>query len=113
MALSWHCHGTITDTTTEESAPSMTENKIPQGDTATPFRYTAALAETIETSWQDRWEAEGTFNADNPVGALAGPDVAEEKFFLLDMFPYPSGKGLHEDGWGAFVPARMDSPSLA
>ncbi|WP_026406929.1 leucine--tRNA ligase [Actinomyces gerencseriae] len=73
----------------------MTENKIPQGDTATPFRYTAALAETIETSWQDRWEAEGTFNADNPVGALAGPDAAEEKFFLLDMFPYPSGKGLH------------------
>ncbi len=73
----------------------MTENQIPQGDTATPFRYTAALAETIETSWQDRWEAEGTFNADNPVGALAGPDAAEEKFFLLDMFPYPSGKGLH------------------
>lgn len=95
MELTWHCHGTITDITTEESAPSMTENQIPQGDTATPFRYTAALAETIETSWQDRWEAEGTFNADNPVGALAGPDAAEEKFFLLDMFPYPSGKGLH------------------
>ena len=73
----------------------MTENQTPQGESATPFRYTAALAETIETSWQDRWEAEGTFHSDNPVGALAGPDAEEEKFFLLDMFPYPSGKGLH------------------
>ena len=73
----------------------MTENQTPQGESATPFRYTAALAETIETSWQDRWEAEGTFHSDNPVGALAGPDAEKEKFFLLDMFPYPSGKGLH------------------
>ena len=73
----------------------MTENQTPQGESATPFRYTAALAETIETAWQDRWEAEGTFHSDNPVGALAGPGAQEEKFFLLDMFPYPSGKGLH------------------
>ena len=73
----------------------MTENQTPQGESATPFRYTAALAETIETSWQDRWEAEGTFYSDNPVGALAGPDADKKKFFLLDMFPYPSGKGLH------------------
>ena len=73
----------------------MTENQTPQGESATPFRYTAALAETIETAWQDRWEAEGTFHSDNPVGALAGPGSQEEKFFLLDMFPYPSGKGLH------------------
>ena len=62
---------------------------------ATPYRYTAALADSIETSWQDRWEAEGTFHSDNPEGALAGPGAAKDKFFLLDMFPYPSGKGLH------------------
>ena len=42
----------------------------------------------------ERWDREGTFNAPNPVGALAG-DVPPEKFYLLDMFPYPSGKGLH------------------
>ena len=30
----------------------------------------------------------------NPEGDLAG-DVSSEKFYLLDMFPYPSGKGLH------------------
>ncbi len=67
----------------------MTEDAIPA------HRYTAALAEQIETSWQDRWEREGTFHADNPSGSLAGPRAAREKFYLLDMFPYPSGKGLH------------------
>ena len=72
----------------------MSERTAP-GESDTPYRYTAALADSIETAWQDRWEAEGTFNADNPVGALAGPGADKEKFFLLDMFPYPSGKGLH------------------
>ncbi|RPF28806.1 leucine--tRNA ligase [Georgenia muralis] len=60
----------------------------------TPHRYTAALAGTIEERWQDRWDELGTFHADNPTGDLAG-DAAGEKFYLLDMFPYPSGKGLH------------------
>ncbi|WP_026427651.1 leucine--tRNA ligase [Actinomyces slackii] len=62
---------------------------------ATPYRYTAALADSIETAWQDRWEADGVFHSDNPVGDLAGPGAQRERFFLLDMFPYPSGKGLH------------------
>lgn len=61
---------------------------------ATAFRYTAELANQIEATWQERWDAEGTFYATNPVGDLAG-DVAAEKFYILDMFPYPSGKGLH------------------
>jgi len=72
----------------------MSERTAP-GESDTPYRYTAELADSIETAWQDRWEAEGTFNADNPVGALAGPGADKEKFFLQDMFPYPSGKGLH------------------
>lgn len=60
-------------------------------------RYDAALAATIEQRWQDRWEAEGTFEAPNPAGPLAEPDKVNgrEKLFVLDMFPYPSGKGLH------------------
>ena len=73
----------------------MSDNEQAQAASATPHRYTAELAGTIETAWQDRWEELGTFNADNPVGALAGPGAEKEKFFLLDMFPYPSGKGLH------------------
>jgi leucyl-tRNA synthetase len=65
-----------------------------------PFRYTAAMAEQIETKWQDEWERRGTFWAANPKGPLTGPDgrpadPAAAKFFVMDMFPYPSGKGLH------------------
>lgn len=59
------------------------------------YRYTAELAGDIELKWQDRWEAEGTFHAHNPVGELAGPLASRNPYFLLDMFPYPSGKGLH------------------
>ncbi len=75
--------------------------EISRTDTATSdsiaFRYTAELANKIEAKWQDRWEKAGTFNAPNPVGDLATQDgqVPAETFFLLDMFPYPSGKGLH------------------
>lgn len=61
----------------------------------TPYRYDAKLAGEIETRWQDAWEAAGAFNADNPEGDLAGPLATKEPYFLLDMFPYPSGSGLH------------------
>ncbi|MFE7194858.1 leucine--tRNA ligase [Kitasatospora sp. NPDC057541] len=69
-------------------------------DTATaPFRYSAALAAEIESRWQDIWEKEGTFHAPNPAGDLvdpAGADVAAKPHsFIMDMFPYPSGAGLH------------------
>ena len=36
-----------------------------------PFRYDARLAAEIELRWQDRWAAEGTFNAPNPAGPLS------------------------------------------
>ncbi|KOS58047.1 leucine--tRNA ligase [Rhodococcus rhodochrous] len=62
---------------------------------ATPqHRYTADLAGRIEQRWQDQWRERGTFNAPNPVGPLAG-DVPDDKLFVQDMFPYPSGSGLH------------------
>lgn len=59
------------------------------------FRYTAQLAGEIENKWQDLWDERGTFFADNPEGDLAGDLASRDPFFLLDMFPYPSGKGLH------------------
>ncbi len=64
---------------------------------ATPqHRYTAELAGQIEQHWQDRWSEDGTFNAPNPVGPLSSPDgVPADKLFVQDMFPYPSGSGLH------------------
>jgi leucyl-tRNA synthetase len=63
-----------------------------------PHRYTPALAQRIELAWQDRWAAEGTFHTPNPTGRLSeGFDrVADRpKYFVMDMFPYPSGAGLH------------------
>jgi len=61
------------------------------------FRYSAALANQIETKWQDTWEHEGTFETPNPAGPLGDPARVSqrEKMFVLDMFPYPSGAGLH------------------
>ncbi|MFF2960834.1 leucine--tRNA ligase [Streptomyces sp. NPDC057963] len=66
-------------------------------ETAAPHRYTAAMAADIEARWQDFWDAEGTYEAPNPTGDLAGdPDLAARpKKFIMDMFPYPSGAGLH------------------
>ncbi|KOX35377.1 leucyl-tRNA synthetase [Saccharothrix sp. NRRL B-16348] len=62
---------------------------------ATPaYRYTAELAGEIERRWQQHWEEQGTFHAPNPVGPLKG-DVPADKLFVQDMFPYPSGSGLH------------------
>ncbi|WFE93987.1 leucine--tRNA ligase [Micromonospora sp. WMMD987] len=75
----------------------MTEAAAPAGDIP-PFRYTAALADEIERRWQDTWAREGTFHAPNPTGPLADPDhtrAGAEKLYVLDMFPYPSGAGLH------------------
>ena len=65
--------------------------------TETPHRYTAELAQQIELAWQDRWQQEGTFHAPNPAGPWAEPDKVDgrEKLLVLDMFPYPSGAGLH------------------
>ena len=61
------------------------------------YRYTAEVADRIERFWQDRWEAEGTYHAPNPAGPWADPEAVagREKLFILDMFPYPSGAGLH------------------
>ncbi|MCX6516395.1 MAG: class I tRNA ligase family protein, partial [Actinobacteria bacterium] len=62
-----------------------------------PFRYSARLAAELEARWQDSWDQNGTFEAPNPAGPLGDPAkvAGREKLFILDMFPYPSGAGLH------------------
>ncbi|HXB50274.1 MAG TPA: class I tRNA ligase family protein, partial [Streptosporangiaceae bacterium] len=61
-----------------------------------PFRYTAAMAGEIELRWQDRWAESGTFNSPNPSGPLAAGFVeGRPKFYVMDMFPYASGTGIH------------------
>jgi leucyl-tRNA synthetase len=61
-------------------------------------RYDASLAQRIEADWQQRWEQDGTFHTPNPVGDLSDGFEAvagQPKTYVLDMFPYPSGAGLH------------------
>ncbi len=65
-------------------------------------RYTAEMAGEIEIRWQAYWDEHGTYNTPNPSGPLADADHPRsparddaQKLFVLDMFPYPSGAGLH------------------
>ncbi|MFF4229957.1 leucine--tRNA ligase [Streptomyces sp. NPDC001820] len=75
----------------------MSETSPAAAEVTAAHRYTAAMAADIEARWQDVWDAEGTYEAPNPVGDLAGDpaQVAKPKKFVMDMFPYPSGSGLH------------------
>ncbi|MFE9407188.1 leucine--tRNA ligase [Streptomyces sp. NPDC006704] len=72
-------------------------NTAAAAETAAPHRYTAAMAADIEARWQDFWDADGTYETPNPTGDLAGDAAvaARPKKFVMDMFPYPSGTGLH------------------
>lgn len=72
----------------------MAENTPETPDTP-QYRYTAEMAGDLEAKWQRIWDETGAFNADNPSGSLAGDLAKHKKYFILDMFPYPSGKGLH------------------
>jgi len=47
----------------------------------------------IEPKWQAIWEERQLFHAPNP--GEKGFDLGKPKFYILDMFPYPSGAGLH------------------
>jgi leucyl-tRNA synthetase len=47
----------------------------------------------IEPKWQAIWDERQVFHAPNP--GEKGSDPAKPKFYVLDMFPYPSGAGLH------------------
>ena len=64
----------------------------------------------IEPKWQQAWEEQQAFRAFNPgevvpanhpfaqrhgADAMMAGRKAPEKFYILDMFPYPSGAGLH------------------
>ena len=82
---------------TDTARPETSSDRAGDSDPATPYRYSASLAADIESRWQDRWETEHTFEAPNPSGPLGDPEkvAARPKKYVLDMFPYPSGIGLH------------------
>lgn len=80
-------------------APSGVPSGVNDAESDAPrHRYTAELAAGVERTWQQNWARLGTFNVPNPVGSLApsdGSPVPADKLFVQDMFPYPSGEGLH------------------
>ena len=55
-----------------------------------PGRYDPT---TIEARWQAHWAEQRTFHVSNPGDP--GFDASKPKYYILDMFPYPSGSGLH------------------
>ncbi len=55
---------------------------------STPYNHKA-----VEEKWRKNWEA-------NPVNV---DDGKKEKYYCLDMFPYPSGNGLHVGHWRGYV----------
>ncbi|MCJ7673486.1 MAG: class I tRNA ligase family protein, partial [Acidimicrobiia bacterium] len=78
--------------------PDTQSTPLPDDSSAPAFRYDARLANEIELRWQDHWDEHHTFWTPNPTGSLSdGFDAVRdrEKLYVLDMFPYPSGAGLH------------------
>ena len=67
-------------------------------ETTPPHRYDARMADDIETRWQAHWREHGAYHCPNPSGALSTDPSGladRPKLFIMDMFPYPSGVGLH------------------
>jgi len=50
----------------------------------------------IEKKWQERWE-------EKPLAVTKPPQEGLKKFYCLDMFPYPSGAGIHVGHWKSYV----------
>ena len=78
-------------------ARTLYSESMDSGQATYDYRYDANLAEEIELKWQARWEKDGTYHAPNPSGPLADSTgrIDLPKLFIMDMFPYPSGTGLH------------------
>jgi leucyl-tRNA synthetase len=56
----------------------------------------------IENYWQEKWKKDGAYRVNNPQAAMGSQQssvgssaVLKPKYYVLDMFPYPSGAGLH------------------
>ncbi len=60
---------------------------------STPERRKPYPFDQLEPKWQRVWDERQTFHAPNP--GEPGFDPAQPKYYVLDMFPYPSGAGLH------------------
>lgn len=55
--------------------------------------WQATTTAAIEKKWRENWEK-------NPINVNDGK---KSKYYCLDMFPYPSGSGLHVGHWRGYV----------
>ncbi|XP_048131778.1 leucine--tRNA ligase, chloroplastic/mitochondrial isoform X2 [Rhodamnia argentea] len=69
-------------TEVEEQKQKQKQKQGPLVNRAYPFHE-------IEPKWQEYWEKNKTFRTPDEI------DTSKPKFYVLDMFPYPSGAGLH------------------
>ena len=53
--------------------------------------------EKFEAKWREAWENQELYNVDNEINKDKPP------YYCLDMFPYPSGSGLHVGHWRGYV----------
>ena len=53
--------------------------------------------DTFEALWRGKWEEEKLYYVDNPAYR------DRPSYYCLDMFPYPSGSGLHVGHWRGYV----------
>jgi leucyl-tRNA synthetase len=56
--------------------------------------YSKEEIKRIEEKWRKTWIDKGVYKVSNPPAGQAG-DTSKPKYYVLDMFPYPSGAGLH------------------
>ncbi|MEJ5915294.1 leucine--tRNA ligase [Pseudokineococcus sp. 1T1Z-3] len=76
-------------------ASAVTPARPDDGSSAPAARYDAALAAQVEARWQQRWLEDDVYAAPSrPTSAVDGGQQASTAF-VMDMFPYPSGAGLH------------------
>ena len=75
-------------TTTRDHLPAGAGTEV---SGAPPFRYTGELANALEARWQQRWADDRVYETPREA---SGTDP-RAKAFVMDMFPYPSGAGLH------------------
>ncbi len=73
-------------TQANQDVPSASGDKRPEK--LGRYQFTA-----IEKRWQAYWAEHRTFKTANP--GEPGADTTKPKYYILDMFPYPSGSGLH------------------
>ena len=80
-ARSWRMHES-----SDRPSSTATATDAPAASAPAPAAYDFLA---VERKWQELWEREQTFRTPDEV------DTTRPKYYVLDMFPYPSAAGLH------------------